>query len=82
MTLFIKSVWFSFSILADEISDKASGLIVNRLGVSTDVLLPTSCDAPPDVITPAETSKTFRLELVFFCKIAVSLYSKQKLSSA
>ncbi len=39
------------------VTDYASGLVVNRLGVSTDVLLPQSCSGPPKQITPTTSGK-------------------------
>ncbi|XP_038050728.1 uncharacterized protein LOC119723897 [Patiria miniata] len=41
--------------LVGGIGDYASGLVVNRLGVSTDVLLPQPCSGPPEQITPTTT---------------------------
>ncbi|XP_033637723.1 uncharacterized protein LOC117298529 [Asterias rubens] len=38
--------------LGGSVTDYASSLVVNRLGVSTDVLLPQSCSGPPEQITP------------------------------
>ncbi|XP_033637389.1 uncharacterized protein LOC117298318 isoform X2 [Asterias rubens] len=37
--------------LGGSVTDYASSLVVNRLGVSTDVLLPQSCSGPPEQIT-------------------------------
>ncbi|XP_072033446.1 LOW QUALITY PROTEIN: uncharacterized protein [Amphiura filiformis] len=42
----------------DEINEVASGLIVNSLGVSSDLLLTTSCNSPPNQITPTQTGCT------------------------
>ncbi|XP_022103294.1 uncharacterized protein LOC110986022 [Acanthaster planci] len=36
-----------------DVGDFASGLVVNRLGVSADVLFPQQCSGPPEQITPA-----------------------------
>ncbi|XP_022102001.1 uncharacterized protein LOC110985344 [Acanthaster planci] len=41
--------------LVGDIGDYASGLVVNRLSVSADVLLPQPCSGPPEQITPATT---------------------------
>ncbi|XP_071798137.1 uncharacterized protein [Asterias amurensis] len=38
--------------LVGSVTDYASSLVVNRLGVSTDVLLPQTCSGPPQQITP------------------------------
>ncbi|XP_038062441.1 uncharacterized protein LOC119732930 [Patiria miniata] len=42
-----------------DIGDYASGLVVNRLSVSADVLLPQPCSGPPEQITPATTGCSF-----------------------
>ena len=44
-----------FILPEENISEVAGGLLVNRLGISDDVLLTPSCDYPPDQISPVET---------------------------
>ena len=47
----------AFHFQVGSVEDYASGLVVNRLSVSADVLLPRPCSGPPEQITPTTSGK-------------------------